>query len=392
MTDYFPDPDSDWRRCAPREVGMDQTALDAAFDDIQASTKNGGLVVVKDGYLVYERYFGKGHPEAAPNLASCGKSFTSIAMGILMAERPERFPDGLDQKIFTPDYLPPKAFPLTDPRKTEIKLGHLLTMTAGIRGNNPGCVHGKTARLDPVGPDGWPGMTDHYALGLRDGDMNGVPFTTKSLWCHPGEGYSYATASIHIVSIVIRHITGMEMQDYIARKLAKPLGWRRWNFAYRNAREVDHTPGGGGIALRATDMLRFLYLLLHNGQWGTRQIVPEWYVRHCAQPSPYNPHFPYSLQFNANGHGDAPELPADAYWKAGSGGHALYVVPSRNLVAWKLGGRDDQYGEHNTGLPVLPEMKASEQPRDGWTKTVEDDAALRKTLEMVIGATSEIPR
>lgn len=392
MTDYFPDPDSDWRRCAPREVGMDETALDAAFDYIQNSTKNGGLAVVKDGYLVYERYFGKGHPEAAPNQGSCGKSFTSIAMGMLMAERPERFPDGLDQKIFTSDYLPEKAFPLTDPRKAEIKLGHLLTMTAGIRGNNPGCVHGKTTRLDPVGPDGWPGMTDHYALGLRDGDMNGVPFTTKSLWRHPGEGYSYATASIHIVSIVIRHITGMEMQDYIARKLAKPLGWRRWNFAYRNAREVDHTPGGGGIALRTTDMLRFLYLLLHNGRWENQQIVPEWYVRHCAQPSPYNPHFPYSLQFNANGRGDAPELPADAYWKAGSGGHALYVAPSRNLIAWKLGGRDDQYGEHNTGLPVLPEMKASEQPRDGWTKTVEDDAALRKTLEMVIGAISEIPR
>jgi len=32
---------------------------------------------------------------------SCGKSITSIAVGMLMAERPERFPEGLDQEAFT---------------------------------------------------------------------------------------------------------------------------------------------------------------------------------------------------------------------------------------------------------------------------------------------------
>jgi len=42
--------------------------------------------VVRRGWLVYERYFGKGHREAIPNLASCGKSVTSIALGILLAD------------------------------------------------------------------------------------------------------------------------------------------------------------------------------------------------------------------------------------------------------------------------------------------------------------------
>ena len=388
MAGYFPPPDSEggWRTCDPSDVGMDAQKLDETFGFIQGSTKNGGLAIVKDGYLVYEHYFGKGHREMAPNQGSCGKSFTSIAMGILLAEMPERFPDGLDQKVFTADYLPEKAFPLRDPKMADIKLGQLLTMAAGIRGNNPGCVNGEDVMLDPVGPDGWQGMADHYALGIQDGDMNGVPFTTKSLWCDPGGGYSYATASIHIVSIIVRHLTGMELQDYVAEKVAKPLGWGRWNFAYRNAKEVDHTPGGGGIALRATDMLRFLYLLLNGGRWYGKQIVPEAYVNHCANPSPYNVHFPYSLQFTVNGRGDHPELPRDVYWKAGSGGHALYVVPSHNMVVWKLGGRDDQYGEHNTGLAVLPEAKAAEEPRDNWERVVEDGSALRRTLEMAVGA------
>ncbi|MGA1199374.1 MAG: serine hydrolase, partial [Candidatus Latescibacterota bacterium] len=170
MSNFFPPPDSEggWQSCAPSEVGMDVQKLDETFEFIQGSTKNGGLAIVKNGYLVYERYFGKGHRDWAPNSGSCGKSFTSIAMGILMGEYPERFPDGLDQKVFTPDFLPEKAFPLPDPRMVHIRLGELLSMTAGIRGNNPGIVDGEEVVLDPVGPDGWQGMADHYALGIAD--------------------------------------------------------------------------------------------------------------------------------------------------------------------------------------------------------------------------------
>ena len=92
-----------------------------------------------------------------------------------MAQHPELFPDGLDQRIWTSRYLPPAAFPLSDPRKAEIRLGQLLSMTAGLRGNNPGFVHGREVMLDPPGPDGWEAMVDATALG---GD----------LWCRPGEG------------------------------------------------------------------------------------------------------------------------------------------------------------------------------------------------------------
>ncbi|MCF6332982.1 MAG: beta-lactamase family protein, partial [Draconibacterium sp.] len=111
--EYFPLSDSlgGWRTLTNTKdikqiAGMDKTKLDDTFEFIKSTTKNGGLLVVRHGYLVYESYFGKGQREAAPNLGSCGKSFTSIAVGILMNEHPELFPDSLDQKIFTPAYLP----------------------------------------------------------------------------------------------------------------------------------------------------------------------------------------------------------------------------------------------------------------------------------------------
>jgi len=398
---YFPPPDSGgdtpggWRTLSdPVEVrrvtGMDTQRLDEAFAFIQGSTKNGGLLVARHGWLVYERYFGLGHREAAPNLASCAKSFTSIAVGMLMAERPELFPEGLEQKIFTPTYFPAEAFPLSDPRKAEIKLGQLLSFTAGIRGSYGGedasWVHGRAVSIDPPGPDGWQAMVDEIALGQRDHvRRDGRVLSTRTLWCPPGEGYSYATAGIHLASIMLRHVTGVELEVYLRSRLAAPLGWGRWGYGYRSA-GLRHTPGGGGIVLRPTDMLRFAYLLLHEGRWGNRQLVPAEYVRLCRQRSPYNPHYPYSLQFDVNTWGDYPELPRDAFWKEGSGNHVFYVVPSLDLVVWKMGGRDGQYQPEDTGLPLAPEVAARAGSREGWTPAMDEATALRGTLQRVVSA------
>lgn len=394
---YFPPPDirGGWRtlRSADeirRTAGIDRGKLDAVFEFIQGSTKNGGLLVARDGWLVYERYFGLGHREATPNLASCGKSFTSIAVGILLAERPDLFPEGLDQRIFTPAYLPAAAFPLGDPRKKDIKLGQLLAFSAGIRGNNPCYVAGKPVTIDPMGPDGWQALVDANALGLREGKApNGKPFSTSTLWCAPGEGYSYATASIHLASIILRHVTGIELQEFLAQRVAAPLGWGHWGFGYKQAAGVTHTPGGGGIALRATDMLRFGHLLLHEGRWNNRQVVPAAYVRHCGRQSPYNPHSPYSLQFDVNTDGHVAGVPRDAFWKSGSGGHVLYVVPSLRLVIWKLGGRDSQYSPRDTGLETHPDAAREARPRDSWKETVNADTAGRQTLQLIVAAVIE---
>ena len=374
---YFPPPDSfgGWRTLKDpaeirRKAGLDVNQLDAAFEYIKGSSQHGGLLVVRHGWLVYERYFGRASREATPNTMSCGKSFTSIALGILMHERPDLFPDALAQKVMTSRYLPQEAFPLSDPMKSEITLGQLLTMSAGFRGNSPGSVNGKPVAIDPEGLDGWRAMVDSNAY-------------SESLWCRPGGGYSYATVAPHLVSIIVRHLTGMELQQYVDSRLAKPLGWGRWGYAFHDHPEINHTPGGGGIAVRSTDMLRFAYLLLHYGKWGKRQLVPADYIRKATAPSPYNPHYAYSLQFELNSDGEAAAAPRDAYWKHGFGGFAFCVVPSLDLVVWKMGGPDHQYEESDTGLP---EPAPYDGTREGWKRTVDEDASALRMLEMVVAA------
>ncbi len=226
-SDYFPpsDVDGGWRVLKSEDevrriASLDLAKLDKAYEIAQQSTQNGGLLVVRHGWLAYERYFGNGHREATANLASCGKSFTSIAVGMLMTERPDLFPEGLDEAVFTPRHFPPEAFPLSDTRKAKIKLGQLLAFTAGIRGNNPCFVNGRETMIEPPGPDGWAAMVDAVALGREEARDRNSNTSTTTLWCEPGEGYSYASSSIHLASIMLRHVSGEELEDYLDERLA----------------------------------------------------------------------------------------------------------------------------------------------------------------------------
>ena len=385
---YFPPPDSagGWRTLTDAAkirslAGMELARLDQAFEFEKETSQHGGLVVVRHGYLVYERYFGKGHREAHPDMASIGKAFTSVSWGILLREKRDQLPDGLETKIFTERYLP-EAFPLNDPLKADIKLGHLLSMSSGMHGEggNPGFVNGVAQKLDAIPPS--PTPLDQDTAALR------VP-----MWTRPGDGYSYASNSPHVASILLRHLTGMEMQQYIDEKLAKPMGFGPWGYAiHRNGVTLPHTPGGGSIALRATDAVRMPYLMLHNGKWGDQQLVPADYVAMCGRPSPYNPHSPMGFMFEVNADGHVFGAPRDAYFKSGAGGSAIYIVPSLDLVLYKMAGNDAQFNPDLTGLPLTYEPDHS---RDNWKPIPHDqfhdgpvggDDSVRRLLEMVVAA------
>lgn len=387
--DYFPPPDSagGWRTLKTAgeiraKAGLNLAGLEDAYAVAEQGTTNGGLLVVRHGYLVFERYFGLASRDANPDMASTGKAFTSIACGIMLHEFRDKIPAGLDTRVFTQAYLP-EAFPLDDPRKAEISLGQLLCMSAGYWGEGQapsGTVMGKITPLKPVkGQD------------IRDLDNSSL---RVPLWTNPGGGYSYSSPSPHIASIVLRHVTGMELQDYIGERLAKPMGWGAWGYCLqRGDFHMPHANGAGSIALHATDALRFGYCLLHEGKWKERQLVPADYIRLCHSPSPYNPRTAFSLQFEHNSDGHVPGAPRDAFFKSGAGGFCLYIVPSLDMVIYKLGGKDSQYDPRLTGIPQPPRGHARDNrpraPRARSTKSGFGGNPLWRVLELVSAAAKD---
>jgi CubicO group peptidase (beta-lactamase class C family) len=134
----------------------------------------------------------------------------------MLERKASLIPNGLDEKVFSPKYLPGEVLPLNDPRKAGITLGQLLSMSAGIRGANPVSVRGDRQTWEQPTEDNGPySTTDDFAL-------------RQTLWCAPGDCYSYATSSSHIPAMIVRKLTGMEMEDYLRLHVTGPIGFGAW--------------------------------------------------------------------------------------------------------------------------------------------------------------------
>ncbi len=398
VADYFPPPDINggWRvplrpsglnpedaratelDSMHKQAGMDLNKLDRTWDFTQRCTQNGGLLVVRRGFLVFEKYFGRAQRNVNPDMASTGKAYTSIACGIMMKEFHEKIPLGLDTKVFTTQFLP-EAFPLDDPRRADITMGQLLCMTGGYNGEGGApvaVIDGKVLTLKPGA-----------GQSIRDLDQSSI---RAPMWSNAGVGYSYSSPEPHIASIVLRRITGMDLKNYIHERLAKPMGWGAWDYCLRRGEfTMPHANGAGSIAVHATDALRFGYCLLRGGQWNGKQLVPADYIALCQKPSAHNPHTPYSLMFEHNADGHVAGAPRDAFWKSGAGGFGLIIVPSLDLVIYKMGGHNGQYDPTLTGVPQPAQIDHS---RDDWKPiprtpfhegSLGGDDGLRRVLEMV---------
>jgi hypothetical protein len=99
----------------------------------------------------------------------------------------------------------------------------------------------------------------------------------------------------------------------------------------------------------------------------------------------YNPHYTHSFNFNVNEDGHVAGAPRDAFWKGGSGGYSIYVVPSLDMVIYKMGGTEGQYDPKLTRLPVNYQYDGSRANWKPGNPAVVGDAT-SKTLEMVVSA------
>jgi CubicO group peptidase (beta-lactamase class C family) len=84
--------------------------------------------------------------------------------------------------------------------------------------------------------------------------------------------------------------------------------------------------------------------------------------------------------------------PRDAFFKSGAGGSGIYVVPSLDMVIYKMSGSDAQFNPELTGLP---QTYKEDRSRESWKPLPHDqfhdgpiggDDGVRRLLEMVSAA------
>jgi CubicO group peptidase (beta-lactamase class C family) len=284
------------------------------------------VVIVRHGKLVREWHtFNVGHAMRF-DIWSGTKSFTATAWMLALEEL-------ADVTLDTPAYSLLPDVPLSDPRKAQITLRHLLTMTSGIAGEASGVA-------------GMPTATDagifEFALGHGP---NRFGQRVDTLVADPGTRWDYSDAAYAHLSLCFHAALGRDIADYMEQKVFSKLGmFAAWDLQGGAGFRGPHTNAHTGLHLSARDLARFGLLVLAGGRWNDEQIIPAHAVAEMTTVSQsLNP--AYGLGWWSNSEGVyAPTLPRDLVALSGFRFNRCYAIPSLDLVVARVG----------TG-PVIPD-------------------------------------
>jgi CubicO group peptidase (beta-lactamase class C family) len=273
----------------PPNVPFTAESLRAAADYLKELNGHAMLVYHRDE-LVFEEYFNSWSADQPHRLASGTKSFS----GAMLAAAVE---DGL----LTPDEKVVDTISewKNDPRKSQVTIRHLLSLTSGI-------VPGSTREASPS-----------YARS--------VVIAGAKFW--PGQRFQYGPIPYQIFGELMRRKLAAKnesVEAYMKRRILDPIGMKvpRW------IKDVDgnvHLPNGMSLTARA--WAKFGKLILHQAKWDGRQVVPWNVFKECFVGTAANPY--YGITFWLKGGGPAPD---DMVAARGQGSQILYIIPSLELV------------------------------------------------------------
>ncbi|MDQ2782164.1 MAG: beta-lactamase family protein [Actinomycetota bacterium] len=294
---------ADRGRLVPRartgEAGVDAAAVTAFLDTIQAGgVEMHSLMLLRHGKVAAEGWWAPYAPDRVHLLYSLSKSFTSTAVGFCVAEG--RF--ALDDRVV--DLLPEHTPDNVAERVSALTVHHLLSMSTGHRED-----------------------TLNQALSLEPHDV-----VRGFLRIPPeepvGSRHAYNNSTTYVLAALVEKASGLALLDYLRPRLLDPLGIgaARWDLD-----EHGQAMGFTGLHLQTESIATFGQLLLQDGVWEGRRVLPEGWVELATRThvdnaeSGENPDWQqgYGYQFWMSRHG----FRAD-----GALGQFCVVVPELDLV------------------------------------------------------------
>jgi CubicO group peptidase (beta-lactamase class C family) len=301
---YFPPlTGNNWDTISPASLGWCQPQLDSLID--YAGDRNSkALIILKDGKILVEEYYGTFTIDSSWYWASAGKSLTAVLTGIAQQESFLLIQDS------TQAYLGPgwTAAPLA--KEELITVRNQLTMTTG---------------LDD---------------GVADPDC--TIDTCLQYLTDAGTRWAYHNAPYTLLDEVLQSATGVQLNTYFFQKLQLQTGMSGLYLpiGYNNV-----------FLSKARSMARFGLLMLNNGNWNGNQILTDTGFLNQMINTSQNYNLSYGYLWWLNGKPShmrpglqivfpgsiVPSAPPDMYAALGKDGQIINVVPSLNLVMVRMG-------------------------------------------------------
>ncbi|MCC6721557.1 MAG: serine hydrolase [Bacteroidia bacterium] len=301
---YFPPiGNNSWDTISPSRLGWCNEKIDSLMNFLEKKNTK-AFLILKDGKIVIEKYFGTFKQDSIWYWASAGKTLTAFATGIAKQEGYIKLNDTSSK------YLGNNWTSCNIADENKITVWHQLTMTTG---------------LDD-------GVADPYCT---------LPSCMKYK-ANAGSRWAYHNAPYTMLDKVIESATGKNLNLYLYQKLILPIGMSGLfvKSGYNNI-----------FMSNARTMARFGLLILNKGNWNGNKIMTDTtYYREMTNTS-QNLNLSYGYLWWLNGKKSfmvpglqyafnfylLPSAPSDLIAALGKNGQFINVVPSQNLVLIRMG-------------------------------------------------------
>jgi len=305
---YFPPINNQtWDTLSMNSLGWCTQELSGLYNYLDNNNTK-AFMVLKDGKIVIEKYFGNFTSDSLWYWASAGKSLTAFTVGIAQEEGHLSLADS------TSKYLGSGWTSCLPEDEAKITIRHQLCMTTGL---DDGVLE--------------PHCTNDTCL----------VFISEA-----GTRWAYHNAPYTLLDDVITSATGVGLNTYINQKIKVHTGITGTfiKLGYNNV-----------FFSTARSMARFGLLMLNKGRWAQTSILADTNYFNAMVNSSQNLNLSYGYLWWLNGKNSfmlpylqyvfngswAPNAPTDMYAALGKNGQILNIVPSQNLIVLRMGNAPD---------------------------------------------------
>lgn len=286
-----------FEKALPEETGIPSGCILQFIDRLRRQQiPMHSLLLMHQDKLIAEGYYAPCRQDTLHRMFSISKSFTSIAVSLLMEEGKLSLDDPVIR--YFPDKVPKDVHPFI----AEMTIRDMLMMRT--------CHASTTYKLD---------MTKDWVESF---------FTTPPT--HPaGRLFHYDTSSAHTLCALVERLSGMPMLTYIKEKLSE-LDFSESSYMITDPFGVSL--GGSGLVATSMDLMRFAYLISHKGRVNGKQLVSSSYIEEATS------HLTDTLvtapiQAEAKGYGyQFWRNQKNGYTCYGMGGQLIIFLPDYDLI------------------------------------------------------------
>jgi len=270
------------------------------LDDFLAHQRVTGLLVIKDGAVLFERYQYDRKPEDRFISHSMAKSIVSLAVGMVLAEGRIASLDDLISK-----YVPK----LAGSAYGETSIRSALRMSSGVQFSE---IY-----------DGKDDLTKFVIARSREGSIPALrQFETRE--AEQGTRFHYASSETLLLSVLIREVAGTSLSQYLTTRLWQPMGAEAdatWSIS------TDGTESAfGNFNATLRDYGRFGMFAMNGGIAGSDRVLPDGWMADASTPKTLKDGTPldYGYLWWPMSDGN--------YRAVGIFGQFIYINPTKQIV------------------------------------------------------------